>query len=175
MWRPCCVGLPRRSELWSQWGKTGQSMKPISKWPASGNTFIGLLTAKVTRWTSRSLPSGIWLRLGVFWSAPSIFMTCPKKSPLTRVEQTQPPLKESWLIAALVSCCANANTSTTSSRKTTRPSNGSPDRCSCSSHSGVLESSSQGIETMLMIRKGRADFSNGSNMSAAQQLYGLAF
>lgn len=32
-----------------------------------------------------------------------------------------------------------------------------------------------GIETMLMIRKGRADFSNGSTMSAAQQLYGLAF
>jgi hypothetical protein len=44
---------------------------------------------------------------------------------------------------ASISCCAKTNTSTTSSNRTTGPSNRSPGRCLDSSHSGAPGSPSQ--------------------------------
>ena len=44
-----------------------------------------------------SLPSEIWLRLDAFWSAPSTFTTCQRKSPSTRAAPIRRPLKLSRL------------------------------------------------------------------------------
>lgn len=51
-----------------RWEQVGGLMKPISKSPASGNTFTGQSTKPAIRWTFYSQPSGIWLRLGAAMS-----------------------------------------------------------------------------------------------------------
>ncbi|CDN90603.1 Integrase, catalytic region [Hydrogenophaga intermedia] len=172
--RCCRYWQPFFEDARSLLEQAGEWMRPISRWPASGNTFIGPLTREGDAvdflfTAKRDLAAARrFLECAINLHDLPEKITIDKSGANTAAIES---VKADACVGILLRQCKYLNNIVEQDhraiKRITRPMLGFKSFWSAR----IIIA---GIETMHMIRKGQADCPNGSTMSVAQQFYTLA-